>query len=55
MNGDISKILMSHSKNVKEESINAFLTVQKNRLKLFYNNINKQIKFVLMKGKKDVI
>ena len=52
MNGDISKILMSHSKNVKEESINAFLTVQKNRLKLFYNNINKQIKFVLMKGKK---
>ena len=43
---------MSHSKNVKEESINAFLTVQKNRLKLFYNNINKQIKFVLMKEKR---
>ena len=55
MNGDISKILMSHSKNVKDESINAFLTVQKNRLKLFYNNTNKQIKFILMKGKKDVV
>ena len=51
MNGDISKILMSHSKNVKNTSINAFLTIQKNRLKLFNNNINKQIKFVLVKGK----
>jgi len=51
MNGDISKIIMLHSKNVEDKSINAFLTIQKNRLKLFNNNINKQIKFVLVKGK----
>ena len=47
----ISQKYLCHFKNVKESQLMLFNS-SKNRLKLFYNNINKQIKFVLMKGKR---
>tara|TARA_R110000803_G_scaffold137637_2_gene204558 strand:- start:1325 stop:2059 length:735 start_codon:yes stop_codon:yes gene_type:complete len=47
MHYDIFNTFISHWRYVKDVSIYAFLRIQRDRLKLFNDNINKQYKFII--------
>ena len=47
MKKDISKTFLKFKDKVDKESILAFINIQKERLSLFENNVNRHYKFVI--------